>query len=376
MADRIQKIVTKLPGLKSVTDVWKTADSSLERGDAAFVADLAIALAGAYATDAGRIWQYRNVFDYLLRLLATTPGPGNVVQALRLVSSAEAADRKISRHTASLLASSQPAEDLAVAFTGHATEELRACLVHELVLRGVDVTESPGIAGWATSPHWSHHPLGELPLALSEVEGQPDLPSYSVRGGSHSIPYGPSANREVQSDARAHVPSVEETTTEAVAKGTGAAVTNWADESNGRIEARVFDLAAPLAAESVPSMLLALGLACLEGAGTKKTAFSVEACPPEHAWRILFAAASTGGAYNSGAGGAYGRLAAWQSMAGLSGMAQGILAEEVEACARACAWYAFGAETKWFERVAWDIGLVAVSPERRRLAMLAATDTD
>ncbi|WP_406494773.1 DUF6183 family protein [Streptomyces sp. NBC_00846] len=160
MADRIQKIVTKLPGLKSVTDVWKTADSSLERGDAAFVADLAIALAGAYATDAGRIWQYRNVFDYLLRLLATTPGPGNVVQALRLVSSAEAADRKISRHTASLLASSQPAEDLAVAFTGHATEELRACLVHELVLRGVDVTESPGIAGWATSPHWSHHPLG------------------------------------------------------------------------------------------------------------------------------------------------------------------------------------------------------------------------
>ena len=47
MADRIQKIVAKLPGLKSVTDVWKTADNSLGRGDAAFVADLAIALAGA-----------------------------------------------------------------------------------------------------------------------------------------------------------------------------------------------------------------------------------------------------------------------------------------------------------------------------------------
>lgn len=187
MADRIQKIVTNLRGLKSVTDVWKTADRSLKRGDAAFVADLAVALAGAYASDAGRTWQYRSVFDYLLRLPATTPGPGNVAQALRPVSSAETAGRKLDRCTASLPASSQPAEELAVAFTGHATEELRACLVHEPVLRGVDVTGSPGIAGWATSPHWSHHPLGWLPLTLSDVEGQPDLPSCSARGGSHTM---------------------------------------------------------------------------------------------------------------------------------------------------------------------------------------------
>ncbi|MGX1513266.1 hypothetical protein RKD44_004554 [Streptomyces collinus] len=197
MADRIQKIVTKLPDMKSVTDVWKAADRSLGRGDAAFVADLAIALAGVYASEAGRIWQYRSVFDYLLRLLATTPGSGNVAQALRLVSSTEAADGKLDRYAASLLASSQPAEELAVAFTGHATEEVRACLVHELVLRGVDVTEAPGIAGWATSSHWRLHPLGWLPLALSELEGRPDLPSYGAHGGSHSMPYGPPANREV-----------------------------------------------------------------------------------------------------------------------------------------------------------------------------------
>ncbi|MFB7588250.1 DUF6183 family protein [Streptomyces sp. NPDC056169] len=373
MADRIQKIVTKLPGLKSVTDVWKMADRHLARGDAAFLTDLGIALAGAYGSDAGRIWQYRSVFDHLLRLLATTPGPGNVAQALRLVSSAEAADRKLDRYTASLLASSHPAEELAVAFTGNATEELRACLVHELVLRGVGVTETPAIAGWATSLHWRHHPLGWLPLALSDVEGQPDLPSYSARGGSHSMPYGPSANRRVGVDAGAHVPSVEETTTEAAAKGIGAAVANWAEESNGRVEARVFDLAASLEAESVPSALLALGLECLKGAG--KT-FSVAACPPGQAWRVLFAAASTGGAYNSGARGAYGRLAAWQSLAGLSGAAEGSPAEEVEARARECTWYGFGADTKWFERVAWDIGLAVVRSERRRLAVLAATDTD
>ncbi|WP_326614823.1 DUF6183 family protein [Streptomyces scopuliridis] len=172
-------------------------------------------LAGAYASEAGQIWQYRSVFDYLLRLLATTPGPGNVAEVLRLVSSAEAADCRLDRYTVSLLASSHTVEELAVAFNGNASEKLRACLVHEAVLRGAGATETPGIAGWATSPRWRHHPLGWLPLALSDVEGQPDLPSYSARGGSHSMPFGSPANRAMRADAGAHVPSVEETTTEA-----------------------------------------------------------------------------------------------------------------------------------------------------------------
>ncbi|MFK4188337.1 DUF6183 family protein [Streptomyces sparsogenes] len=375
MTERIQDIVTRLPGLQRVTEVWEVADRRLARGDAAFLADLGIALAGAYGSDSGRIWQYRSVFDYLLRLLATTPGPDNVTQALRLVSSAEAADGKLDRYTASLLASSRPEEELAVAFSGNASEELRACLVHELVLRGVRATEVPGIARWTTSAYWRGHPLAWLPLALSDVEGQPDLPSYSARGSSHSMPYGPEESCGAAVVSGARVPSIEETTTEAAAKNIGAAVANWAEESNGRVEARVFEPADPLKAESVPSVLPALGLKCLKGAG-KKTALSVTACPPERAWQVLFAAASTGGAYNSGVQGAYGRLAAWQSLAGLAGAAEGDSAEAVEARVHGCLWYVFSADTEWFEQVAWDIGLAAVSPERRRLAVLAATDTD
>lgn len=364
-----------LPGLKSVTNIWKVAERRLAQGDASFLADLGIALAGTYGSDSRPIWQYGSVFDHLLRLLATTPGPGNVPQALRLVSSAQTADRKLDRYAASLLASSHPAEELAYAFTGHASEELRACLVHELVLRGADVTETPGIAGWATSAHWRRHPLGWLPLALSEVEGQPDLPRYNAQGSSYSMPFGPPEDRNVAVVAEVHVPSAQETTTETAAKGIGAAVANWVDESNGRVEARVFELAGPLEAESVPRALLGLGLESLKGAG-RKTSFSVAACPPDRAWRVLFAAASTGGAYNSGARGAYGRLAVWQSLAGLTGAAEAATAEDVEARVRECAWYGFSAGTKWFERVAWDIGLVAVSPEHRRLSVLAATDTD
>ncbi|MFF3061980.1 DUF6183 family protein [Streptomyces sp. NPDC057909] len=374
MADQIQKIVTELPDLKDVTGVWAVADGRAAQGDAAFAADLGIALARTYGSG-GQIWQYRSVFDHLLRLLATTNGPESVAQAVRLVSSTEVASSKLDRYTASLLASSHEATDLAAAFTGRASEELRACLVHELVLRGVAVEKTPGITGWATSPHWSHHPLGWLPLTLSYMEGSADLPSYSIRGSSHSMPFGPSESHELAVIASARVPSAEETTTEATATAMAKAVANWAEESNGRIEAREFDLAEPLDAESVPTVLLTLGLECLHGA-EKKAALSVAVRPPAQAWRVLFAAASTGGAYNSGAYGAYGRLAAWQSLAALAGSPEGATAGEVEARVRACNWLGFGADTKWFEQVAWDIGLVALAPGNRRLAVLAATDTD
>ncbi|WP_030019670.1 DUF6183 family protein [Streptomyces monomycini] len=374
MTEQIQKIVTELPSLEDVTGVWAAVDDRFAQGDAAFPADLGIALARTYGSE-GQMWQYSSVFDHLLRLLATTAGPESAAQALRLVSSAEVTGRKLDRYTASLLASNHKARDLTVAFTGHASEELRACLVHELVLRGVVVEEAPGIAGWATSPHWRHHPLGWLPLTLSDVEGLADLPSYGTRGSSHSMPYGPSESRDLVVSANARVPSVGETTTQATATAMAKAVANWADESNGRIEARIFDLAEPLDAGSVPNTLLGLGLECLHGAG-KKTALSVAVRSPVQAWRVLFAAASTGGAYNSGSYGAYGRLAAWQSLAALAGSPACATASEVQARVRNCTWHVFDADTKWFEQVAWDIGLAALAPGHRQLAVLAATDTD
>ncbi|MFD4903639.1 DUF6183 family protein [Kitasatospora purpeofusca] len=47
----------------------------------------------------------------------------------------------------------------------------------------------------------------------------------------------------------------------------------------------------------------------------------------------------------------------------------------MEARVRACAWYRFGADTPWFLRVVWDLGVLAVSPDRL-LAVPAATTTD
>ncbi|MGP3683312.1 DUF6183 family protein [Streptomyces sp. IBSNAI002] len=374
MADQMQELVTELPGLKDVSGVYAVADGWVARGDAALAADLGIALTRTYGSTP-QMWQYRSVFEHLLRLLATTGGPENVAQALRLVSSVEAADEKLDRHTASVLASSHEVTGLAAAFTGRASEELRACLLHELVLRGVAVEEVPGISRWATSPHWSHHPLRRLPLTLSDVEAGADLPRYSVHGSSYSTPYTSPEGREPTAITRVPALSARETTTPAAATAMAEAVANWAEESNGRIEARVFELPEPLDAGSVPNALLALGLECLRGVG-KKTALSAAVCPPGQAWRVLFAAASLGGAYNSGSYGAYGRLAAWRSLAALAGSPEGAPAAEVEARVRDCVWLGFDAGTKWFEHVSWDIGLSALAPGGRSLAVLAATDTD
>ncbi len=39
-------------------------------------------------------------------------------------------------------------------------------------------------------------------------------------------------------------------------------------------------------------------------------------------------------------------------------------------------WFRVDTDSEWFYEVAWDIGLAAISPDGRRLAVLAATDSD
>ena len=253
-----------------VTWVWELAERRLAEGDASFLADLGIALTERYGFEPAPVWQYRSVFDRLLRLLVTRPSRENVEQALRLA--AVGSDRKRARYVASLLAAGQAPQDLSVVFSGGssragASEELRACLVHELVLRGVSAEETPGIAGWASSPHWNYHPIGWLPLSLTALEGQPTLPSYSIGGASYDLPYGPSDGQRMRPDSGAPVPAATETTTDSTASAIAAAVANWADESNGRIEARVYELAEDVEADAVAGTLLTLGLEPLRGLG-------------------------------------------------------------------------------------------------------------
>ena len=96
-----------------------------------------------------------------------------------------------------------------------------------------------------------------------------------------------------------------------------AAVASWSEESNGQVEARVFQSDRPLdAADLSATLLISAGLESLEGA----TEADVRVWPirPQDAFNFIFSAASGGGAYSQALYGAYGRLAAWQSLAGLT----------------------------------------------------------
>lgn len=387
--DQIQEIVTALPGLRNPSEIYAAIDRRLAAGDAAFVADLGIAL-HSRAARADQVRPFRRAFDHVLRLLAVTPGRQNIGQALRLLAAADGG-RQHARYVASVLASSQAPDDLAVIFAGGAahgggSEELRACLIHEMVLRGTSVEDIPPMADWATSPHWSHHRLRWLPLTRSAVEQAPDLPGYDVNSWSVSRP-GALSNEAASRPDRPDrpdrpggptaAPAVTEVTTPDSTAAMATAAANWAEGSNGRIEARIFELDAPIG--SVRDTLMVLGLECLDGLG-RRDVLSASSCSAAWAWRALFSAASAGGAYSRGLYGAYGRLAAWQSLAGMSeaasGAARGPAFDEVERRVTASDWHSFGAPTRWFHRVAWDIGLVAVEADGRRLAVLAASDTD
>jgi hypothetical protein len=104
------------------------------------------------------------------------------------------------------------------------------------------------------------------------------------------------------------VPTARETTTATGAAAIGSAVANWAEQSNGRIEARTFALDAELGPDAVGDTLPILGL---QSVPSLKQGYG--RCSATPAWQQLFAAASAGGAYNSGDFGAYGRLFAWRS---------------------------------------------------------------
>jgi len=188
--------------------------------------------------------------------------------------------------------------------------------------------------------------------------------------------FGPAYDREtvpLLPAGNGSIPTASETTTPETAILTSRAVANWAAKSNGRIEAHSFALDAP--AGSLSALLPTLKLACLTDDKRRPTV-SVDSCDAARVWSILFAAASTGGAYNHGLCGAYGRLEAWKSMAVLTGSVATDALADIERRVREHRWFAFDTSTPWFDQVAWDIGIAAMSPDRQTVTVLAATDTD
>lgn len=339
--------------------------------------------------------------DFILRALAQTPGLSQADATFAVAVRREAegwptgrryTPRQQQARIAIDLAQWQPPEVLLALFERHSEEiqhrELLACLAQEMALRSYDVTGAAA-AFWQEQVVNTRHPLGWLPMALLPQEKA--FPKYlPYRGrGLHSIswaianpedipPQGKVQEFGSQFDTNISAAGnvwTEVELSEAEKACLQSAVRNWTEESNGVIESHVFHSDVSVSTEAInPATVLSLRLECLEG--VTKARLDVIPDSLAHALALLFAAASNGGAYNRGLGGAYGRLEAWHSASALVGAEKDTEIGKIATQASECAWYYFKAECAWFHRVAWDISLIALRPSGKTVAVLAASDTD
>lgn len=257
-------------------------------------------------------------------------------------------------------------------------EEILACWMYEVILRGTSLAEETRAERFREALAARGHPLAKMPLALrpSELEAPSYMPLYGDKGLGRAIDTLASGSISVRSipppssGGAVRVTLLED---ESVTRRMSTAVSPWAEGKSGRVEAKVFAIVPSVEARSVGSWLLrALPLDATSGGARLECSRT----GVEGVFGPLFSAASNGGAYSSGLGGAYGRLAAWTSLGGLVGASADAELGVVEATANGCAFLTFRAPGPWFFDVAWDLGVLALRPDRSTVAVLAATDTD
>lgn len=321
--------------------------------------------------------------------LALVPGIAAVdaVFGMSAVAAARPAGRSVpghsdawARETGERLACVQGEESLLHAIARFGGErvhhDLLAIWIHTAVIRGGSLEQLEPVVRYHEVLRASGHPLAKLPLSLLPIERAtpPEQPRFAVTswGGWGGWPQIGSLDLAPPEGTERRVG--RERTSEERAAAIGEVTASWRAVSNGIYEARVFELDPALpGVPASPRLLLDLGLECL--AGAEPGAVRASVLSPERAWDVLFAAGAHGGDYDVARSGAWGRFAAWTSLRALAGLDPDATYAETEDAARACAWTGFLADTDWFYRVVTDLGIAAVAPSGRSIAVLAGSDT-
>lgn len=350
---------------------WKTAtqvaDRTVRKADPAWLEELLTALLEVREPT----YPMRYCFEAALRRLATAPGGAERVRSVhRIVTGARTwGDRRHGpAEYAAWTAAGQPAEHLlAFLVTADPADEFAACLLQEAALRH-DVRPA---AGFAAKLRAAGHPLGGLPLRRTPAERRHGLPQY---------PGLPAPDRPEPGGTPVPAPGpagLDVTATEVEwpdARKARSAVRAWDYADTDCTEARLYTLDRPLEpADFGASLLFRLGS---------------ESTGPDETHRVaaadvltkLYHAASGGSAYNPGLWGAYGRLAAWESLAALAGADEAGADEReiaaIEHLADRCTWLFY--TSPWHIQVhsSMDVGIAVLRPDHRTVAILAATDAD
>jgi hypothetical protein len=364
-----------LPSLKNIKDVnqhYKFIDLCIALGDFSTLENIVIDICIKYP-DGSQDWQYRSVVGHIIHALAFSESFDNSFYSMKfhkLVNENTKKYRLNLTYTISILVLSQKSETIARLLEKIEDAESLGLLLHESIIRKKIDISLPAVQAILERLQTENHPLGFLSLNLFDFEENMKifLPHYGSSGGSSWNTY--SAPTYDTQHASVNIELAEITTSERVQQ-ISTSVRNWQTESNGKVEVRVFHLNGDLASVTQTT----LPLLPLECTGKPDFAFH-DGVALSEVFSALFSVASTGGAYGSGEGATYGRLRAWQSLAGLVGLSQTATTDEIAGIARNCQWYFLGISTEWFYNVAWDIGIVCVNPSKNEIAVLAATDTD
>ena len=244
-------------------------------------------------------------------------------------------------------------------------QALFACWIQERIMRGSDIGHSPFVVQF-----WSRlvHPLAALPLRLLALEenlvGTPRHTGDTL-GNWFTFPgLRISPAQAPEGTWRAAWAPLDSDPSEvcAVMADPGLA-------PNATLEARVLKLG-----EKPPSVeamsLQQFELECLADAAAR-----VSRVDAHGVMAALVCLGTSGGAYGEARSAAFGRLLAWRSLRALVGAEAASTLPQVESRAQACQWAQFESDSRWFNHISYDVGLVCLRPDSS-VALAAMTDTD
>ncbi|MFC9649386.1 DUF6183 family protein [Streptomyces sp. NPDC056937] len=284
-----------------------------------------------------------------------------------------------------LVADGHRAEDIAqVVFADAAasalSREFKACLLHELVFASVPVEEYPALRAFAEALVSEGHPLAVLPLCLLPAERGLRRPPGAAADRTWAVPPA-SLGRFVEPELLASPAALRRTvgidmteitdmpSTEAM----GAAVRQWCSESNGVFAVQEFWSPDPVSPDDFTAVFQRLPLTAWPEGEVPARVFPATS---DTVLRVLLTAAALRSAYGSGPHGAYARLAAWRSLAGLTGVPADTPPAETAGLVERTHWFRLAPVSDWFHGVAWDLAVAALRPGGQGIAVLTAADTD
>ncbi|MFD8914498.1 DUF6183 family protein [Streptomyces sp. NPDC059575] len=341
------------------------------------------------AREAGGPSEHASLLYQLQTALAATAGRRSLRALMCLPNSLPdggparvAAERRL----AHLVALGQRPEDIvAVVYDEEAgiaaSDEFKACLLHELVLEGVAVPEYPALRSFGEALVTRRHPLGRLPLRLLPAERALRRPADAPRDWTWTLPpatvtaHGDRPELHVSAEMRGRGAAFDpvEVTVPEVAEAMGAAVRHWCEESNGTVAAQEFWCPSPVPADDFAAVFERLPLTPWP---EEEQRARLRPATSGRVLRVLLTAAVRDPAYGSGMFGAYGRLAVWRTLGALVGTAPDAPVDDTALLVEQAHWFIADPASGWFHQVVWDLAVAVLRPGGQDIAVLAATDTD